>query len=580
MRLFRHPLAWLACLALAPAASVRADAPPDPLRLVPDHADLLVKIEQPRRLVESVLNLDLVKEVYNIEAVREFYDSTNARRFFQLVTYFEKQLGVSRFDLIDRVAGGGAVVGVKIGPNPAPALLVVQSKDEELLRKFVKLTLEVVGQELARQEAKERPEKGSYRDVETVRIGKQFHAAVAGSALLVSNSDKALHAALDLHLGGGKSLNDVAAVAEARNLLPPDPLVWGWLNFDVVHKAPQAKELFTLPRNDAIQTVALGGLLDVAGRSPFLCAGICRQENGFLATVRLPRGKAGMAEGITTHIPPVNQFGSLPLLEPKDVLFSTSYYLDLSKFWENRAKLFNEQQVKVFEDFDKNSGRFLLGSRFSKLTGQAGAHQRIVAAHQSKSKYKTVPGTKLPAFALVVEMRDPAFGKSVAALARSAALLAGFQVTLNPVEEKHGEHTLAGYLFPEDAKFRPDVNNIRFNFSPCFTTVGDQLLISSTFELGHELIDVLEKEAKEPVKKTSPASEHTRLYAAGGATLLKAGEDQLQTQAILTQALSPEAAREQVKAAIDLVSRLGLLEIESTYGADNFRYDIRWLFGR
>src|SRR5262249_2952426 len=98
LRLFRHALACLAfVLALAPAAPGWAAAPPHALRLVPDHAALLVKIEQPRRLVESVLNLDLVKEVYNIEAVREFYDSTNARRFFQLVTYFEKQLGVSRF---------------------------------------------------------------------------------------------------------------------------------------------------------------------------------------------------------------------------------------------------------------------------------------------------------------------------------------------------------------------------------------------------------------------------------------------------------------------------------------------------
>ena len=38
----------------------------------------------------------------------------------------------------------------------------------------------------------------------------------------------------------------------------------------------------------------------------------------------------------------------------------------------------------AFEEFDKNSGRFLAGSQFSKLIAQAGAHHRFVVAHQVK----------------------------------------------------------------------------------------------------------------------------------------------------------------------------------------------------
>ena len=107
----RRPARWLAGLALLLlAAPARADAPPNPLRLVPDEADLLVQVDNPRRLLESFLNLDLFRQAQGLDAVREFYDSTNYRRFLQLVAHFEKQLGAPWPELIDRLAGGGAAV--------------------------------------------------------------------------------------------------------------------------------------------------------------------------------------------------------------------------------------------------------------------------------------------------------------------------------------------------------------------------------------------------------------------------------------------------------------------------------------
>jgi hypothetical protein len=263
------------------------------------------------------------------------------------------------------------------------------------------------------------------------------------------------------------------------------------------------------------------------------------------------------------------------VLRPRGVVYSDSYYLDVGKFWENREKLFPAQQVKQFEDFDKNSGRFLAGNRFSKLLTQAGPYQRLVVAHQASPGYKTRPKTTIPAFAVVVEMREPEeFAKGMETVLRGAALLAGTQASLRLTEEKHGDHTLVGYRFPEDRPLKADVNDIRFNFSPCFCAVGDQFFASSTIELGHELIDLLEKEAKDGGDREHAAAQRTLVSSAGGADLLGSFEDVLLTQAILDQALSPEAAREQVRTFIDLVRRLGVLEREVTYDANEVRYDV------
>jgi hypothetical protein len=580
MRLFLLSAFWLACLAFVPPAAVRADTPADPLQLIPKQADLVVKVEQPRRVLEGLTQLELLKQLQAFANVREFLDSTTYRRFYQFVAYMEKQLGAPWPELAERLAGGGIGLGVKLGPNPAPSLLVIQSKDEELLKKAMALGVEVIEQELAREESKEKVEKGTYSDVPTLRIGKDFHVARVGSALLLANKEEALRAGIDTHRDATNSAAKVAGIAEARKLLPPDPLAWAWFNLDTVRQAPQAKEVFTLPRNDANLTVLFGGLLDLAGRSPFVCAGLYGDKKGAQLTVRLPRGREGSTEAMAAHIPPAGQPASLPLLEPKGVLYSTSYYFDVSKFWEHRDKLFNDKQRKAFEDFDATSARFLAGSQFSKLVAEAGAHQRFVAVQPDKLGYKTVPGIRIPAFALVVDMRQPEkFGKSMEAILRGAAFLAGTQVSLKLTEEQHGDVKIIGYRFPEDGQFKGDTQNIRFNFSPCFATVGDQWLACSTLELAHEMVDLLQKEAKAP-KQGSPSATRSKTYSAGVADLLHSIQDQLLAQTILDQALPPKEAKEQVKAFIDLVRRLGVLEDEVHYGAKDFRFDFRLTLGK
>src|SRR5947209_5964298 len=162
MRAFRFLIASLIIAAFASTA--RAENPPDPLRLVPEEADLLVKIESPRKLIETGLNLDAVKQLFQLEAVQEVYDSTNFRLFYQLIAYYEKELGLPWPEILDRVAGGGVVLSAKLGPEPAPVLLVIQGTDEEFLKKFLQVTLEVIDQEQAWRGIKERLVRTQYHE--------------------------------------------------------------------------------------------------------------------------------------------------------------------------------------------------------------------------------------------------------------------------------------------------------------------------------------------------------------------------------------------------------------------------------
>jgi hypothetical protein len=548
----------------------------DPARLLPEKTDIVVRLPQPRQFVETLLNLDLYQTIRQFSFGRELYDSTNLRRFRQLIAYFEKELGLPWPQLLDRLAARGAVVGVKIGPKPASALMVVAGDDDKLMRQFFQLALKILEQELARQEAKDVPVKGTYKGIDTVRVGNEFHAALAEGTLLFANSETALHAGLDRLHGDAKCIVDLPSYVEANKILPSDPLVSFWLNMETVKQSPQAKALYASPpRDDPGSTVLFGHYLDLLGRSPFVCAAIHRDKEGLVTSIRLPRGREGMGADRLLHIAPPAAPGTRPLLEPKNVLYSESNYFDLANVWKERKRLFNEKQVAAFEKFDNRAFPFLGGVKPSSLLTRTAPYYRFVAAHRDKNEYKISPKISIPAFALVWELREPeAFGRSMETILRGVALLTGSQVDLKLVEEKYKGLNLIGYRFPEEKPIQGDINDLRFNFTPCFTRVGDQFIVSSTVSLCRELVDIVQAEGTSPQRGDS-ATTRRRFYGAGVAEYLRTIEDLLITQSTLDRAVSPQEARKEMKAQLEAIRKLGYFSLEPRLTDKAFQYDIR-----
>lgn len=561
-------------IALVIPASVLADAPKDPLRFVPSQAEVVVKVERPRALLEAVENHQLVQEAFKIGGVREFYDSTNFRRLNQLIAYFEKELGKDKYELLDGLTGGGGVFAAKFS-KPNAVMLAVQARDEALLQRFATMLHELAENELARQEVKEPIKKTTYEGIDTYRFGPVRLALIDG-ALLLTNEDRVLKHLLHQHLGKEKiePIAKLSSFVEGRKTIPPTAHVWAWLNMDAVHQLPNYKTGFEAGIQDPNLIILFGGLVDVIKRTPSVTAYLAQEKSDWRIRVQMPRGRDGMAP-IANMVLPRNDPGSLPLLQPPRTLASLSYFMDLGEFWKHRDKIFNEKQAKSLDQAEKQAAKFLGGVKLGTLFQQMGNHQRVVFATPASSPYKTEPATKIPAFAVALDMRDPQFAKSMNFILRGAALIGSFasKSGLKMVETDHSGCKLVCYYFPENKPFEGDPNGIRFNFSPCFTTVGDQLVLSSTVELGKDLIDEIKRGSKDTAQ---PATMRTQLYASGAAQALRAGEEQVLTQLILTQALPPGAAREEVRRIIDLVERLGVLGVEINYGQNDFRFDVKW----
>jgi hypothetical protein len=582
----RHAFSFTGFVLLLSLATtpVQAQKSADPLRLVPDVADFVAKVEQPRQLIDLAMKAATMKELQGFNAYREFYNSTNYRRGVQLIGYFEKQLGKSWPELVEQLAGGGAVVAAKIekdNQNP-PYLVVIQGKDAELARKFVNLALEVAEQELARQDVKERPRRESHSGVEVIRFGDQFHAALLGSTLVFSNAAKDLEAAIDLSRDSAKSLLHSEKLAGVRKLLPAQALAWAWVNFEQFKQNEEFKNVYELPNVFFPFHVIAGGMLDVIKRSNYVAAALTHENGETNLTIRMPAGREGLGEIAAAHVPPAGEPGLLPLLQPKGVLYSTSFYLDIPKFWEKRAALLPSDQLKDIENFEKDSGRFLFGNRVGQLLSEMGARHRVVVARQYETGYSSVPDQRIPAFALVMQVRDPdKFAKMSEPPLRAAGLLAGFAVKMKFFEEKHAEAKIIGYRFAEEQKKDGvDIALAKFllNYSPSFVRVGDQFVFCSTLELARNLVDELKKESAGERLPTDVALKG-QFYWAGLASFLEAIRPQLITGSILNEGNTPEEAKQQVELLLELLGKLGGVENRIRYEANQYHYDLRILTG-
>ncbi len=546
----------------------------NPLRHVPHDAQLVVVVESPRKLVESVRKHDLYQSARALPQVREALDSTAARRFFQLVEYYERDLGAAWPELLDKIGGKGLAVASFKLEDGGPAMFVVEGTNEAAVADFFKLAQKLLEEELARQAVNgKEPEKlrrGTHQGAETIHLGDGFHAARRGAVLFIANQEKALHAGLSI--ATGKSVADRSEPQAARKLLGGDPLAWLWFDFAKVKETKQAKDYFESVKKDAFQTFVLGSNIDAFRRSDFIAAGVWQTDDGFRAAVRVPAKRADVPAELALHVPPAGTPGSLPLLEPKGVLYSQSFHLDLGTFWKDRKKVLNDQQLKDVEEFEKQVSKVIPGTTLGKLLEMSGPYHRIVSAHIDEVLYKTQPDQQYPPVALVSSMRDKQFGKSVSAALRAAGVLASFSTGVKMSEETHDGVAIVSYRFPENKPLEGDTENLRFNFVPSFAIVGDSLVVSSR----PSLIKLLIPELRKTPDAGSAAVWRNRLYAAGVAETLRAYPDPVITQTVLSQGIGLDEAKKQVEVLAKWAATLGNASLEMDHQPDAYQIQFVW----
>jgi hypothetical protein len=425
---------------------------------------------------------------------------------------------------------------------------------------------------------KDQIKKSDIAGQSAIKVG-DLHACRVGATTILSNNETMLKAAVLLATAplAGERLPHKAR--RALKTLPKDPLAWLYLDFAAVKQSQQAKDFFDATRKDVLQTVVVGGTIDCLRRADFVAVGVYQEAsgNGRIA-IRIPAGRSEFPPEYQLHAPPKGEPGTLPLLEPRGTIYSHSLHLDVGFLWKNRATLLNDEIRGGLEKADKDISKVLPGNvKFGELLEMWGPHHRIVVANHDALPYKKQPGTRLPAFGYVATGRDPKFAKSVEPALRSAAIVASLQFDLKMTEHTHDDVKIVAYRFPENKEIADDPTGIRFNFEPCFATVGNELVVASTVELCKKLITELKKPQS---AKSSPAVIRGKFSAKGGADFLAALPEPLITDAILARGIGLEEAKKEVAELVAWIKSLGTFRGELDITDKEYKLDLVWEQGK
>jgi hypothetical protein len=555
-------------------------APPDPLRLLPNDVTLVLKVEKPRELVESIVNQGAYRSYQELPQVREFLESAGSRRFFQVLSHIETRLGAKWPELLDQLSGGGMALGIVTGSDPAPALLVIQGSDEKKTAAAFECFLQLFTDELARQSKLDKalmPQVVSNAGVDVLTLGDDFFVARTEATIVIANKRKMFDSALSQlkTAGPAKSVLERTNLQAARRLLGGDPLAWLWFDLQAAKQDKAFRDFLETARKEILNTLVVGATVDAVRRSEYLAVGLFRTETGLKLTGKLPAKRAELPGEFALHVPmKPDTPGSLPLIELPGMLYSQSFYLDLASLWTDRKRLLNDQILMEFEKGVADISKFIPGTTLHQLLEMSGPHHRLVAIERGTNQYKTIPDVPLPEMALVSSMKDPQFGKSFGTTIRTAAVVASLNFGLTMSETKQDDVGILSYRFSETKPLPADPTNIRFNFVPSFAVVDGYWILASSPQLVNELI----AEVRKPISPAacSPAVWRGWALGSGAASGLNSRPVPIITSAVLSQGIGLAEARNQIRELAKFLNQFGTIRLSLDHTTDAYVIDLVW----
>lgn len=573
---------WLMLLLLVCPLSrsmAQATTNSDILQLVPSNAVAIFQLPNPRTTVERMLAYIHQLELTRFDEVQELLQSTPYQRFTHFIQFLEEQYARPWPKLLDDISGKGIALALTpvAGSKDMQVLGIIQAQQSDILKQAYRAALEVMKQEAEQNDQPTPFKQKLYRNIQVTSVGDKFFLAQQQSHVFLSSNIGLITGALDQLLDHNQlSILQHSRFITSERPASSDVMAWGWV--DLSHFKAMAKdqiEQFKLPTNDLLPHLVFGGLIDAVIRSDHAWFSLNYTTHGPVLQLTTPQGRSVSQEGARVlHMHDPAKESILPLLSPPGTLFSSSFYWNLAGLWNDRTKVFKEGALKDFESGSKTIKPFLAGNSLSELLNTLGTRHRIVVSKQRDTGYTIKPKSTLPAFAMVVECKNPEqFNKMIALPLRTAGLLFSAQVSMKLFEEEFGQSKIIGYRFTDNAKNKHYDQGFLFNYSPSFARSGNFFIISSTRELCRDLITELAKPEATSSASDSADVRHRFSWAALGQALASE-RPRLATELTLRYGGSTDRIDQQISALLKLLDRLGTLDMSIDHSA-GFRLEVR-----
>jgi hypothetical protein len=268
---------------------------------------------------------------------------------------------------------------------------------------------------------------------------------------------------------------------------------------------------------------------------------------------------------------------------PERHWLSLASYRDVGQMWRRRADLFDENANAQLSQGDANLSAVFAGMDFgSEVLGALGPQVQIVSAAQDfDSSAGRVPKVKLPAFALLFQLKEPeqmrrqlkVSFQSLIGLTNLGAGQNGLpQLELRTEDIDKGHLVSAAY---DDSLEASEVSNdIIFNFSPSLGFVGDHFIVSSTRNLAVELMELAGGDSKPSPVSDRVVNTNVTIDNDVLRNILEANREGLIAQNMLEKGHSRKAAEREIGGVFALLKLIEDTSLELATDENELQLDL------
>ncbi len=533
--------------------------------LIPDDAILVLRVTQPKALIERAFDQRVVQFVQSLPPYQQAMAQAETQQVLTMVKFFESKYKADLPTMIGKLVGGGMTLAV--GPNESN-LLIVDAEDAQMLNEIHDFFRTIAKGEASKQGDPDRVASAEYRGVMGWKFGPGESHAIVGNRLLLSNRPETLKAAIDRQVD--HTTKDVtqssryqAAVASLKN----GSQVTLFADMGVLNQVPQFKKGLTQDDNPMTRLL-FAPFLAAMTEATWLAAGANLTADDLAVDI--------VADRTSPEPTPVNSFalplkdgqGAMPNLVVPGQIAAVSMYRDLHQFYSAKDELFPDRTSGLIF-FENMMGIFFSGKDLTnEVLAQTLPDIRVVVSEQRYDEKTGTPAMKLPGFAVVIQLRDPdkfqlvmkeAWQKAIGLVNFTRGQKAQPGLIIDSAMYNGINYTTSFFSVADEEN--KDAVDIRFNFQPALAVVGDRLIMSSSDLLARDLIDAIKLQQAEGVVPTS--GQHSLVTVKSGplAAVLESNRETLIHQNMVEDGKSREAAEQEVAGLFLIMKHLTQLQV-------------------
>jgi len=552
------PILILMLAAMVLQTTMGAQPLPPAIKWIPQDAVISLELSRPKALLDLFAGEKAVEFITSLPAYQKQASNPKFREFLGIVGYLEATLGTDWRTALAKLTGGGITLAVC--PEDT-VLLIIDAEDQQMLERLHETFLDFARAEAQKRGQPDRVASTQHRDITAWTFdGKEAHAII-GKRFVLSNRPEGLKAVLDRRAGaGGASLASKSTYRTAKSRIESGSVATVFADLRLLKQIPDVAELLEQPRRNPMAALAFAGIVESIRDSNWLAMGLDIQGSTLILRPLVDGKTVAQTNPASFALPTEAGDGAMPnLLVPRRIAAMT-LYRDLHQFYAAKDELFPERTSGLIF-FENMMGIFFSGRDLTtEVLAETRPSLRFVMAEQEFDLAVGTPQIKLPAFAVILRLRNPEQAKEIAEEA--------WQKALGLINFTRGQQALPGLIIDRlvhnQTKFSmayfstTDIEDktkldMRFNIRPSLAMPGDYLILSSADGLARDLIDALKREKERTVEAL--AETHSLLEIEGGrlASILQANRGTLVRGDMVKKGRTQEEAESGIDMLITVV---------------------------